>query len=80
MGLGNNRDYVTRERSVRRTLAVVKARTTELQATGLDTIAASTQASTELQEGKLKAQLKAWVDPILAHRRAMRIKNAMESE
>jgi hypothetical protein len=56
-------------------MAVTKVRVAELVATGLDPLAASTQAFTELREGKLKVQLKAWVDPILAHKRAMRLKN-----
>ena len=71
--MGNNRDYTTRDRSVRHTMAVTKVRVAELVATGLDPLAAGTQAFNELREGKLKAQLKAWVDPILAHKRAIRM-------
>ena len=76
MGLGNNRDYVKTERKIKCRLDVLQARTNELVAEGLDTMLAYRQASAELNAGKLKAQLKAWVDPVLAHRRAMRKKNA----
>jgi hypothetical protein len=73
MGLGNNRDYKTRERAIRRNFAVVKARADELRSQGAKN--AALQAMNELKDGKLSAQLKAWVDPIQEHRRAMRRKN-----
>jgi hypothetical protein len=73
MALGNNRDYTTRDRNARRNLAVLKARTTELESQGVPN--ASVQAALELRDGKLRKELRAWVCPILAHKRAMRIKN-----
>lgn len=76
MGLGNNRDYVTRDRNVRRSIAVTHARKLELMAQGMEEAIALQQAMMELKAGELKAQLKAWVDPILAHRRVMKAKNA----
>lgn len=72
MGLGNNRDYTTADRNIRRTMAVLKARAIELEVSGVEKVAAVCQASHELQEGKLNTQVKAWVDPILTHKRAMR--------
>jgi hypothetical protein len=72
MGLGNNRDYVTQDRSARRRLSIVKARAAELALTGKDPVAAYAEASQELNTGKLNDRLKAWVDPILAHRRKMK--------
>jgi hypothetical protein len=75
MGLGNNRDYKTRERKIRRNFAVINARKTELMTTGLDESLAIRQAMAEFQEGKLDEQLKAWKDPILAHQRKMRKAN-----
>ena len=69
MGLGNNRDYTTRDRDARRRLAVVKARAEEL---GGD----YALASNELREGKLADRLKAWKDPILEHKRKMRMDRA----
>lgn len=74
MGLGNNRDYTTRDRNVRRKLAVVKARGAELAAEGVES--PNFRAMEELKEGKLADRLKAWVDPILAHHRDMRKRNA----
>ena len=73
MGLGNNRDYTTHDRNIRRRFAVVKARSEELKAQGIEN--ASTQAMDELMTGKLAKQLKSWVDPILVHKRAMKLKN-----
>lgn len=78
MGLGNNRDYKTRNRSTRRNLAVVEIRAKELEAIGLSKLLANTTAMNELLDGKLNKQLKAWVDPILAHGRLMRFKNSLD--
>lgn len=65
MGLGNNRDYTTTDRNARRQLAILKERSAELNGD-------STQAAQELKNGKLNDRLKAWVDPILEHKRKMR--------
>jgi hypothetical protein len=73
MSLGNNRDYKTRDRFARRNMAVVKARTEELTFQGVEN--AAFQAMNELKDGTLAKQLRAWVDPIQAHHRAMKIKN-----
>jgi hypothetical protein len=75
MGLGNNKDYTTRDRDVRRRLAVVKARSEELEG---DPISRYAQAANELRDGKLNDRLKAWKDPILEHRRKMRAERAKE--
>jgi len=75
VGLGNNRDYVTRDRNIRRKFAVVKARGLELEAEGVES--PNFRAMEELKEGKLDDRLKAWVDPILVHRRKMK---ALRSE
>ncbi len=70
-------DSKTSERAIRRNLAVLKTRTDELKGLGVEN--APAQAMSELKNGKLAAQLKTWVDPILAHRRAMKIKNNLDT-
>lgn len=72
MSLGNNRDYTTRDRDVRRRLAVFNARVAELKAQNI--AEPETVASYEMRNGDLNKQLKAWKDPILEHRRKMRDK------
>ena len=71
MGLGSNRDYTTRDRNVRRSIAVVNAYKLELMQKGMDESLALQQAMSDLRSGLLKSRLKAWKDPILEHRRKM---------
>lgn len=71
--MGNNRDYKTRDRLARRNLSVLNTRIAELTAQGVAEPA--TVASYELRNGELKDQLRAWVDPILTHHRAMQAKH-----
>ncbi len=53
MGLGNNRDYKTRDRAARVALAIHDARMKELVGKGLSREEASKQAYMELSAGKL---------------------------
>lgn len=80
MALGSNRDYVTRDRKIRRQNAVMKARAEVLVAEGMSESEATVQALRECANGLLKAELKAWVDPILAHHREMRKLHAPKPE
>lgn len=72
MGLGNNRDYTKTDQVIRRRMAVIQARVDELVQSGMDRATAFRQASAELTAGELKAQLKAWKDPIAEHRKRIR--------
>jgi hypothetical protein len=72
MGLGNNRDYVKSERKIKCRLAVLAQRTKELTDTGMGYGTAFRQASAGLNAGELGDRLKAWVDPVLKHKREIR--------
>lgn len=61
MSLGANRDYKTRARDAQRRLAVHYARMKELEAEGMDRLAASGQAYRELTSGKLADRMKEWM-------------------
>lgn len=78
MGLGNNRDYKSRDRQYRRMSSVANARTAELVAGGMAPLLATTTAMREVLDGKLNKELKAWVDPILTHSRLMRFLNHLD--
>lgn len=75
MGLGNNRDYKTRDRAARRAFAILKERAAELEAQGVENPMSA--AGHEMEQGLLNKRLKTWVDPIVKHNRERKYLNSL---